>query len=62
MKPKAKLSSVQIKALAKHLGGKPMTRKMPMLAKEPAKLMPMAPGMDDGDGDDDSKDPLDLKD
>jgi hypothetical protein len=46
MKAKAKLSSAQIKALATHLGGKPLTRKT-QFPKTPAKsLAPVGPGMD----------------
>lgn len=45
---KQKLSAAQIKALATHLGGKPMTRKtvVPPLKAFPSKLQPSAPGMD----------------
>ena len=57
MKPKAKLSSAQIKALASHLDGKPMTRKMSAPAKS---VKPVGPGMDaedllDGGADEDKE-------
>lgn len=44
-----KLSTAQIKALATHLGGKPMTRKMtmpPMKAASSKLMAPTVPGMD----------------